>query len=83
MAYGARLESVLGASPRGFESPILRAPKARDLFVRSRAFVVPRMLCGARRRLVVVATFSSVSRQNVLQAISEYDSRGGTGFLER
>ena len=25
MAYGARLESVLGASPRGFESPILRS----------------------------------------------------------
>ena len=25
MAYGARLESVLGESPRGFESPILRA----------------------------------------------------------
>lgn len=24
MVYGARLESVLGASPRGFESPILR-----------------------------------------------------------
>lgn len=24
MAYGARLESVLGASPQGFESPILR-----------------------------------------------------------
>ena len=24
MAYGARLESVLGASPRGFESPLLR-----------------------------------------------------------
>src|SRR6478609_173665 len=24
VAYGARLESVLGASPRGFESPILR-----------------------------------------------------------
>ena len=24
MAYGARLESALGASPRGFESPILR-----------------------------------------------------------
>ena len=24
MAYGARLESVLGKSPRGFESPILR-----------------------------------------------------------
>ena len=27
MAYGARLESVLGASPRGFESPILRRLK--------------------------------------------------------
>ena len=27
VAYGARLESVLGESPRGFESPILRAPK--------------------------------------------------------
>ena len=24
MAYGARLESVLGESPRGFESPLLR-----------------------------------------------------------
>ena len=29
MAYGARLESVLGASPRGFESPILRVPRKR------------------------------------------------------
>ena len=27
MAYGARLESVLGESPRGFESPILRSRK--------------------------------------------------------
>ncbi len=27
MAYGARLESGLGASPRGFESPILRDPR--------------------------------------------------------
>jgi len=25
VAYGARLESVLGESPRGFESPILRS----------------------------------------------------------
>ena len=31
VAYGARLESVLGASPRGFESPILRHhPRDRD-----------------------------------------------------
>ncbi len=27
MAYGARLESVLGASPQGFESLILRQSK--------------------------------------------------------
>lgn len=30
MAYGARLESVLGASPRGFESPILRCMTASE-----------------------------------------------------
>ena len=36
MAYGASLESWLGASPRGFESPILRIKKAPDL---SGAFV--------------------------------------------
>ncbi|KQS98774.1 hypothetical protein [Cellulomonas sp. Leaf395] len=29
-----------------------------------------------------MATFSSVSRQHVLQAIAEYDSRGDTGFLD-
>jgi hypothetical protein len=28
VAYGARLESALGASPRGFESPILRSRKS-------------------------------------------------------
>jgi hypothetical protein len=28
VAYGARLESALGASPRGFESPILRSGKS-------------------------------------------------------
>ena len=31
MAYGARLESVLGESPRGFESPILRLVVPRDI----------------------------------------------------
>jgi hypothetical protein len=30
VAYGARLESVLGESPRGFESPILRQYRLRD-----------------------------------------------------
>ena len=29
VAYGARLESVLGESPRGFESPILRSVMSR------------------------------------------------------
>jgi len=29
-----------------------------------------------------VATFSSVTRQHVLQALSEYDARGGEEFLE-
>ena len=37
MAYGARLESVLGASPHGFESHILRSEKAPDC---SGAFVI-------------------------------------------
>jgi hypothetical protein len=31
VAYGARLESALGASPRGFESPILRKRNDRLL----------------------------------------------------
>ena len=31
VAYGARLESVLGASPRGFESPILRCEAPESL----------------------------------------------------
>ena len=31
MAYGARLESVLGESPRGFESPILRRSTKQSL----------------------------------------------------
>ena len=33
MAYGARLESVLGESPQGFESPILRAVNCRAIVV--------------------------------------------------
>ena len=32
VAYGARLESVLGESPRGFESPILRRVISRNIF---------------------------------------------------
>ena len=31
MAYGARLESGLGASPQGFESPILRRVMSQDI----------------------------------------------------
>ena len=33
MAYGASLESWLGASPRGFESPILRGGESRPKLV--------------------------------------------------
>jgi hypothetical protein len=33
-------------------------------------------------RCLVVATFSSVTRQHILQAIAEYDARGGEEFLE-
>ena len=32
MAYGARLESVLGLRPRGFESPIFRQSKRRLIY---------------------------------------------------
>ena len=33
-------------------------------------------------RCFVVATFSSVTRQHILQALAEYDTRGGEQFLE-
>ena len=33
-------------------------------------------------RSLVVATFSSVTRQHVLQALAEYEARGGEEFLE-
>gem|GEM_PF-2614724 len=36
VAYGARLESVLGESPRGFESPILRQMQKRSFLGRFR-----------------------------------------------
>jgi hypothetical protein len=37
VAYGARLESVLGASPRGFESPILRQADQRKRWLGPRS----------------------------------------------
>ena len=46
MAYGARLESVLGESPRGFESPILRDVMSRVIVpMVARDF----LLCGTLR----------------------------------
>ncbi len=59
MAYGARLESVLGESPRGFESPILRRldalPDALRIGERRPAPVplveTPPVLGGANRPL--------------------------------
>lgn len=91
MAYGARLESVLGASPRGFESPILRRHAGPVTAYAGRALRRPR--AGVRpspavRRVrpaavgwTLVATFSSVTQQHILQAIAEYDARGGEQFL--
>ena len=48
MAYGARLESVLGASPRGFESPILRHRTPGPLQVPGFLLLVPRLISGRR-----------------------------------
>ena len=42
MAYGARLESVLGESPRGFESPILRQISS------TACWVTHSPICGVR-----------------------------------
>ncbi len=42
MAYGARLESVLGESPRGFESPILRFDTEPDSLTSGRQRVAKR-----------------------------------------
>ena len=44
MAYGARLESVLGASPRGFESPILRHQSGTVRFRIFYALFIPAFL---------------------------------------
>ena len=44
MAYGARLESVLGASPRGFESPILRHQSGTVRFRIFYALFIPTFL---------------------------------------
>ena len=48
VAYGARLESVLGASPRGFESPILRHRTPGPLQVPGFLLLVPRLISGRR-----------------------------------
>lgn len=51
MAYGARLESVLGASPRGFESPILRHHRGAKGNIVSNAHDAP-LVVRPRRRLL-------------------------------
>ena len=51
MAYGARLESVLGASPRGFESPILRDVMSRVIVpMMARDF----LLCGTLGDVAII-----------------------------
>src|SRR6478735_1512516 len=50
VAYGARLESVLGASPRGFESPILRHVNERRARRVRRSFaLLDAVIRGGRR----------------------------------
>ena len=46
MAYGARLESVLGASPRGFESPILRSTSPGSVEIPGFFFCFQQFLAG-------------------------------------
>ena len=41
MAYGARLESVLGESPRGFESPILRSYLQISFAISTKGLLLP------------------------------------------
>ena len=53
MAYGARLESVLGESPRGFESPILRHVISRDIVPDE---TLRALLCKATPTIFLVGT---------------------------
>ena len=54
MAYGARLESVLGESPQGFESPILRGLISRDIVhTRSERCLIVSALSGLPSFLVI------------------------------
>lgn len=50
MAYGARLESELGASPRGFESPILRK---RELGQEAGLSLYSRFMASPRRSILL------------------------------
>lgn len=72
MAYGARLESVLGASPRGFESPILRvwsvgnAPPIRELLARRPSHYEPVTAAGrSRARAPAAGSVLADSRHHV------------------
>ena len=53
MAYGASLESWLGASPHGFESHILRSEKAPE---QSGAFVIQHVSLRAGGELFSTST---------------------------
>lgn len=59
MAYGARLESVLGSRPRGFESPILRrwSPVRRRWTRRASSFGLSSNLARLVKQLTVAERF--------------------------
>ncbi len=54
MAYGARLESALGESPRGFESPILRMT---NLLISQKVFFALLATMDAFARRTIVRNF--------------------------
>ncbi len=65
MAYGARLESVLGESPRGFESPILR--HLRQLGPNRFSFPAEALLQQIREKAFGAAASNRAGSRNIGQ----------------
>ena len=77
MAYGARLESVLGASPRGFESPILRHRTPGPLQVPGfLLFGTPLVFRAAARPLGVPVGGGTAREPSALRASLGASARG-------
>jgi hypothetical protein len=68
VAYGARLESVLGESPRGFESPILRQRPTNARRFTSRTYLLGAAMTSVLPNRVLVRPKASLLR-NVLSSV--------------